>query len=196
MPPTVPLKWPVPRSTDIINWARNYMTWPGVNTQLRIRYSMGQYRLYKRQSINCRRGFCCLLKSQTYDLRWVTFSDKNCTAIAGYHTLCGSGTIVGHLGKNSTHGLFAGGRVSSTLCSCCGYCHQSSTAWEVWALDTLWVLTSYPQIISNAKARDGISPLNINRMISGKKSLSAKDVSAKHTASHAEWHGQSINGMC
>lgn len=86
---------------------------------MRTHYSMDQYRLYKRQSINCRRGFCCLLKSQTYDLRWVTFSDKNCTAIAGHQTLCGSGTIVGHLGKNSTHGLFAGCRVSSTLCSCC-----------------------------------------------------------------------------
>lgn len=122
MPPTVPLKWPLPRNTGIMKSARNYMTCSGMKTQLRTRYSMDQYRLYKRQSINCRRGFCCLMKSQAYELRWFSFSDKNCTVIAGHHTLCGSGTTVGHLGKNrnlETHGLFPGRRVPRTLCSRC-----------------------------------------------------------------------------
>lgn len=62
------------------------------------------------------------MKSQTYELRLFTFSDKNCAVTAGHHTLCGSGTTVGHLGKNcnlETHGLFAGPRVSSMLCSRC-----------------------------------------------------------------------------
>lgn len=62
------------------------------------------------------------MKSQSYELGWFTSSNKNCTATAGHHTLCGSGTSVGHLGRNcnlAAHGLFAGGREASTLCSCC-----------------------------------------------------------------------------
>lgn len=57
---------------------------------------------------------------------------------------------------------------------------QSSTMWQVGALDSLWVPTSYPQTSSNSKASNGIGLLIINRVPSGNKSISAKDVSAKH----------------
>lgn len=57
---------------------------------------------------------------------------------------------------------------------------QSNTKWEVQALDSLWVPISDPQTSSNPKARDGIGLLNIYRVPSGNKSISAEDVSAKY----------------
>lgn len=82
------------------------------------------------------------LKSQSRELRWFTFSNMNCTVTAGHHTLCGSGTSVGHLGRNcnsAAHGLFAGGGEPAHHVHAAAICEWSSNMWEVWAGDTLHV---------------------------------------------------------